>query len=388
MILGLLELVRGALVVSLIPLFGQFEGGYSLGVVGTAIFWLYFLDNLFRIPSGWVIDRYGGKWLVMTGIIVSGIGLLMLNFHWGEKSFVLGAGLCGLGIAPIWPAVITNIVVKLPLQRTGEALSKVFIAWLVGAGIGMVTINFLIGQSFNLAFISLAGVLVIALGLALFTPWPGSLTEKIVPLRMFAAGLGKELLSLKILYPGMFVQTMCIGILTPVIAVYARSEFGFSNEQFAVFLIGAGALTVLLLLPAGKLADYVGIKTPLIAGFVMAALGLVFLPLQTTIFHAIAWGSLIGIAYALILPAWNGLMARAVSADKMGTMWAAFMTIEGIGTAVGAYLGGKAWDTWGHRAPFWACAAVLMSMVIFYASGNIDRFAFKTDYQELKEGRK
>ena len=90
--------------------------------------------------------------------------------------------------------------------------------------------------------------------------------------------------------------------------------------------------------------------------------------------YALLVGAMIGIAYSLILPAWNGLMARAVSPEKMGTMWAVFMTIEGMGTAAGAYIGGKVGDNFGQQAPFLVSAFVLATMVIFYVSGNIDKF--------------
>ena len=40
-VLGLLEFVRQALVVSIIPLYGQLVAGFSLGTIGTAIFLLY-----------------------------------------------------------------------------------------------------------------------------------------------------------------------------------------------------------------------------------------------------------------------------------------------------------------------------------------------------------
>jgi MFS family permease len=294
--------------------------------------------------------------------------------HWNASFFILGAGLFGLGVAPVWPAVISEIAARMPLHHIGEALSTVFIAWLVGAGSGMVIINYLIGHSYVIAFAILWLVLAIAILLTFFGNLPHVVTKRVSSTSAFLKELSKELISLRILYPGMFVQTMSIGIMTPVIAIYARTVFGFSTEQFAYFLIGGGAFTVVLLVPAGKLADRLGVKGPLIAGFLLATIGLLLLPMQKVVTHALLVGALIGIAYSLILPAWNGLMARAVSREKMGTMWSIFMTIEGIGTAVGSYVGGKVADNFGLQAPFLVSALVLATMVVFYASGNIDKF--------------
>jgi MFS family permease len=372
-VLGLLEFARGALVISLIALYGQFVAGFNLSIIGTAISLLYLLDNLFRLPAGWLTDRWGGKWLISAGIVISAFGIWLIYMHWNASFFILGAGLFGLGVAPVWPAVISGIAAKMPLHHIGEALSKVFIAWLVGAGAGMVIINYLIGYSYVIAFAILWLVLAIAMLLTILGNLPRVVPEINSSPSVFLKELSKELISLRILYPGMFVQTMSIGLMTPVIAIYARTVFGFSTEQFAYFLIGGGAFTVILLVPAGKLADRLGVKGPLIAGFSLASLGLLLLPMQKVVTHALLVGALIGIAYSLILPAWNGLMARVVSQEKMGTMWAVFMTIEGIGTAVGAYVGGKVGDSFGPQAPFLVSALVLAMMVVFYASGNIDK---------------
>lgn len=372
-VLGLVEFVRGALVFSLIPLYGQFVGGYSLGVIGTAISLHYLLDNVFRLPAGWLTDRIGGKWLMAAGVVVSASGVYMLYAHWNVTLFMVGAALFGLGTAPVWPTVIAGVAAKMPLHQLGEALSKVFIAWLVGAGLGPVIINFIIGRSYGLAFFLLLGVLALALLLTVFGRLPRAHIKDGVSLKDFFKELLGEVVELKILYPGMFVQTMSIGILMPVIAIYAETVFGFKPEQFSYLLIGGGAFTVLLLLPAGKFADRMGVKGPLIGGFLVASLCLVLLPLQRILWHAAVVGACLGIAYSFILPAWNGLQARVVSPEKRGSMWAFFMAVEGVGTATGAYVGGKVSELFGRQAPFWTSALVLAAMAVFYAMGNIDK---------------
>ncbi len=378
LVLSLLEFARGALIIGLIPLYGQIVGRFDLSIIGTAISLLYLLDNLFRLPAGWLTDHYGGKWLISGGIVISACGILLIYMHWNAISFITGAGLFGLGVSPVWPAVITGITAKMPLHHIGEALSKVFMAWLVGAGSGMVIVNYMMGYSYTIAFSLVLGTLGIALMLNIFGFSPPTIREKVISTSTFMKELTRELISLWILYPGMFVQTMSIGILTPIIAIYARTVFGLSTGQFAYFLIGAGAFTVLLLIPSGILADRLGVKGPLIAGFLLAAIGLVLLPMQKAVSHALLVGILIGIAYSLILPAWNGLMARVVSPEKMGSMWAVFMTIEGIGTSAGAYTGGIVGSTFGYQAPFLVSAFILASMAVFYASGNIDKFVNET----------
>ncbi|WP_461571158.1 MFS transporter [Thermincola ferriacetica] len=373
LVLGLLEFVRGALVFSILPLYGRFVAGFSMEVIGTAISLHYLFDNIFRIPAGWLTDRFGGKRLLITGIVVSGIGISIISFRWNTYSFILGAVLFGLGISPVWPVVISGIAAKMPVRQIGEALSKVFMAWLVGAGIGPVIINFVIEKSYRISFLTLLGLLALALLLTIAIKMPRITNQGMLSQSVFLKELFHELISHRVLYPGMFVQTMSVGILMPVIVIYAKKVFGLSPEQFNYLLIGGGIFTVLFLVPAGKLADRLGVKGPLVGGFLLASVCLILLPLQRLVVRALIVGAILGISYSFILPAWNGLMARAVSAEKRGTMWAIFMTIEGLGTAVGTYIGGKVWDTLGYRAPFYVSAFILISVAVFYAFGNIEK---------------
>ncbi|MFZ5596868.1 MAG: MFS transporter [Bacillota bacterium] len=372
-ILGFMEFVRGALVLSVIPLYGRHVTGLGLGVIGAAISLHYLLDNIFRLPAGWLTDRYGPKRLLSAGIIISSAGVAIIYYHWSPVSFVLGAGLFGLGISPAWPAAMSAVTSRVPAQQAGEALSKVFIAWLAGTGLGPLIINFIIDRSYNIVFLVLSGAMAAGLLFTVSAKLPPATGTGKVNSLDFLKGLTRNLLSLKIIYPGMFVQTMSIGILMPVLTIYALKVFGLSAEQLNFVLLGGGGFTVLLLIPVGKIIDRLGIKGPLVGGFLLAAISLFLLPLQSLITGALTTGAILGIAYAFILPAWNGLMARAVDPEKRGSMWAVFMTIEGLGTATGSLLGGKMGDVFGYRAPFFASSVILFSMAVFYASGRLGR---------------
>lgn len=354
-------------------------------IIGTAISLHYLFDNFFRLPAGWLTDRFGGKRLIFTGILLTCLGVLIILFHWNALSFILGSVLFGLGVSPVWPVVVSGIAAKMPAQQIGEALSKVFIAWLVGAGLGPLVINFVIEKSYKISFMIILGILVLALLLTIAADMPRVINQKKLSQTVYLREIFKEFKALRILYPGMFVQTMSIGILMPIIVIYAKTVFGLSPEQFNYLLVGGGAFTVLLLVPAGKLADRLGVKGPLVGGFLLAAICLLLLPLQKLVVSALIIGVILGVSYSFILPAWNGLMARSISSEKRGIMWSIFMTIEGLGTAFGAYIGGKVWDTFGHQAPFFTSAFFLAAMTVFYAFGNIEKMLNKQRADNLMD---
>lgn len=377
-ILGLFEFARGALVVAMLPLYGQYAAHLDIRVIGTAISLQYVFDNIFRLPSGWLADHIGGKWLIGAGIIISLNGLGLIYFSRSAGFFILGAVLFGLGIAPVWPTVVSGIAASQPANHVGEALSKVFIAWLIGSGLGPILLYYVMGRSYRLAFEILLAVLLITLLVLIAGKMPPRRQQETQAGLDYLQGLLKDLWSVKIIFPGMFLQTMSIGILMPVIAVYARSVINLSSFQFTCFLIGIGAVCISLLIPAGKLADRLGYKGVLIAGLIIASVGLFLLPANKAAIYTIMAGMIIGMGYAFIFPSWNSLMARVISPQKQAMMWAVFMCIEGLGTAAGSYAGGLLWTHCGYQLPFQISALVLAAMGIFYAAGKTDHLIKST----------
>ncbi|HWQ74692.1 MAG TPA: MFS transporter [Syntrophomonas sp.] len=373
LILGLFEFARNALVLVFLPLYGQYTAHFDLNVIGTAISLQYVSDNLFRLPSGWLADHLGGKRLIGAGIIISLTGLSVIFMIHSEVSLMLGSILFGLGIAPVWPTVVSGIAVSNPSNQIGEALSKVYIAWLTGAGLGPIILYYIMGRSGQMAFETLLGVLLFTMLVLLVVKMPRRRQSETQSGLNYLKELTAELWSVKIIFPGMFLQTTAIGILMPIIAIFAQSVIGLNSAQLAYYLIGIGTVLIGLLIPAGKLADRFGCKPVLIVGLIMAAAGMLFLPARRTVSHALMAGMIIGIGYAFIFPAWNSLMARVITPQKQGMMWAVFMCIEGLGTAAGSFIGGHMWTHCGYQVPFQISALVLAIMAIFYVTGNVDR---------------
>jgi MFS family permease len=376
-VLGLFEFARIGLVVAMLPIYGQHIVHLDLHVIGTAISLQYIFDNIFRLPSGWIADHVGGKWLIGAGIIISLSGLGLIYIARTKVLFILGAILFGLGIAPVWPTVVSGIAASKPADHVGEALSKVFIAWLVGSGLGMMLLYYVMEKSYKLAFAVLAIVLLINLLVLIAGKMPRRRHPETQAGVAYLKGLFNDLWSVKIIFPGMFLQTVAFGILMPGIAVYARSVVNLNSFQFAGFLFAIGTVCIGLLVPAGKLADRLGYKGVLIAGLLIAAAGMVLLPANKTVAYTLVFGIVMGMGYAFIFPSWNSLMARVITPQKQGMMWAVFMCIEGLGTAAGSYAGGYLWGC-GYQVAFRISALVLAAMGMFYAAGKTDHLIRST----------
>lgn len=391
-IIFLVEFVKGSLLVALLPVYMENNLGLTVTVVGFAFALQYLGDNLFRSPSGWIMERIGFRW-TMTGalmLILVAVGIII--YATSALWISIACLILGVGTSPLWPCVMTGITELAGSTQSGSsgaAMGAVEMASLAGTGIGPITVNFLMdhgGQSYRVAFLVLLCCAAAVVVVALFLPkkisqgashvvrdmhtQAGEMEGKrISSLQSLKRTLHQVRTSLKVsrlLYPALFLQAFAIGLMTPVVTLFARSELHVTPNQFSLLLIAGGGITVLTLIPAGKLVDRIGTKVFLNIGFLLAAFSMAlfsqvrWLPLS---FLAVV---LVGVSYALILPAWNAFLATQVPKGERGTVWGLFLTLQGSGMVVGPVVSGKLWDSVGHGVPFLASAIVMVMLFVLH----------------------
>lgn len=396
-IIFLVEFVKGSLLVALLPVYMENILGLSVTVVGIAFALQYLGDNLFRGPSGWVTERIGFKW-TMTGaltLVLIAVGLII----YAKDAWLLSAAclILGIGTSPLWPCVMTGIselAAGTESGGSGAAMGAVEMASLAGTGVGPIVVNFIIDhghQNYRMAFLVLlgcAGAIVCAalllpkrihhadeLGMeaAAETPPPEPVTgpsfaagRLLRSLRRTFTKIRTTLHVSRLLYPALFLQAFAIGLMTPVVTLYARSDLHVTPNQFSLLLVAGGGITVLALIPAGRLVDRIGTGLFLNTGFLLAAGALLMFSLVRWLPLAFAAGALVGVSYALILPAWNAFLAKQVPKGERGTVWGLFLTLQGSGMVAGPIISGRLWDKVAHAAPFVASACVMVLLFVLH----------------------
>lgn len=386
-IIFLVEFVKGSLLVALLPVYMENILGLSVTVVGFSFAMQYLGDNLFRSPSGWVMERIGYRW-TMTGallLILVAVGLII----YAKDALWLSVAclILGIGTSPLWPCTMTGITELAGSTKSGSsgaAMGAVEMASLAGTGIGPITVNFLMdhgGQSYRAMFLVLMGCAAAVAAVALLLPSrigshaPHAVVRdrgdegaavvrgRMKPLESLKRTWHQVRTSLKVsrlLFPALFLQAFAIGLMTPVVTLFARSELHVTPNQFSLLLIAGGGITVLALIPAGKLVDRIGTTIFLNIGFLLAAGSLAFFSQVRWLPLAFCAVALVGISYALILPAWNAFLAKQVPKGERGTVWGLFLTLQGSGMVAGPVISGKLWDSVGHSTPFLASAFVMV----------------------------
>ena len=383
-IMFFVEFVKGALIITFLPVYLDDVLKVGALVIGWTLAVQYLGDNLLRTPIGWIIDQIGYRASMLTGVLLTFASVAIIATASSYFWIIVACALLGIGTAPLWPCVITGATEIAGEKARGTIMSVVYMAWLSGVGLGPLVITFFIGRdnyssAFRLLIVIMMAVIIVAFLL------PGKMKKKqsrnniepsktplksakssvqnqgnrIQRARQYIAEVRKSLTMSPLMFPAMFAQTFALGLLTPVLTIYATKILALSGAQYRYFLLAGGLITVLFMVPVGKLVDRWGTKWFLHIGFLLSSLVLLGFTYTRSMPMLYMLVVLLGIGYALIIPAWNALIAAAIPPEKRGTVWGFFLTIEGLGTTIGPIISGKIWDDISYHAPFIASGSVL-----------------------------
>ena len=364
----LVEFTRGAFFLTFLPLYAVNYLGISVVSAGLAVSAHYLMETLFKGAAGWQLDRKGYP-VLLLGMLLGLASLLIMKSYSNPVVLMLGSALFGLAVSPVWLAVISGIA-PVQLKERATRMGIVFAVWLIGGGGGPVVINFFIARDYDTAFWLLivlwsTALLVTLIAIPVMERKPGegsgfSFWKEV-------SRMAENQLFKKVLIPGMFLQTMTGGLLLPLLPLYAQNKIGLTPGQYAVMLLAGGVAAALSFLPMGHLADHFRLKTLLGSGFAMSAISLVLFTLVAREpLSAYLLAGLVGFSYAVVLPAWNNLLAKAIPPERQATGWGVFATVEGMGIAVGPALGGIMAKTYEISSVLILCAVLLAAMSCFY----------------------
>lgn len=383
-IMFFVEFVKGALMVSILPVYMGTVLGLSAYAVGWALALQYIGDNALRSPLGWIIDRVGYRTVMLGGVLLTFAATVIIAVSDDMPWIVLACVLIGMGTSPLWPCVITGATAVAGTEAGGTIMSVVYMAWLTGVGAGPIVINFFIGRSYEPAFKILIVLMSLVTLVTLFLPGRSksreiegraqedegqqaadrrSMMERV---KAYLAKVSSSMHASRLLYPAMFLQNLALGLLVPILTLYARTVLHLSPEQYSMYMLAGGAFTVLGLIPVGKAVDKYGTRWFLHIGFPGAAISLTLLGYTRDLLVVLPIVAIVGLSYACIIPAWNALIAEAIPKEERGAVWGFFLTIEGLGMVLGSIVSGKMWDTFGPHSPFLVSGAVLITMFVLH----------------------
>lgn len=360
-ILYLVEFVRGAALIGFLPIYGKETLGLDLDVIGAAITAHYLIDTALKLGMGYLVHRFHVKKIINIGLLASLAGMALIGWADVPWIFISAAGLYGLGISPIWIYCLT----KVKEESRGAQMGFLYMIWLVGLGSGPVVLNLVLVHSEIASYWIMVLVSAGAWLLSLMIPKEAHADVAAVPFRKQLAVLGTHLKDMRLLLPGMILQTLAAGMLQPILPSFVKDHLGMASWQYTLLLLAGGGFTALGLIPMGRLSDRLGKKWFLVVGFILFGVALYGLTLGPVTVLAFVWAVTLGLSYAAVLPAWNALLAAYVPPDQKGLGWGVLSAVEGVGGLLGPIIGGFAATGFGEPS------VVLSTAVIFAVIGVI-----------------
>jgi len=247
--------------------------GASTGVIGLFGTAEDFFDAIYQYPGGWMADRFGRRRAFLTFVALASAGYLIYLVSPSWPVVFLGLALTMAWQSMASPAIFALIGDALPRERRAMGFTLQSILKRVPIVIAPVAGGVLIGSLGVVKGIHVA--LLITLGLALATmilvsriniTVNASHTTGIIGVwQTFHTALKRLLIS------DVIIRT-CEGMTGVITILYVTNVQHFTIKEYGTLVAVQMITSILVYIPAGKIADRVGRKPFVIATFVSFAL--------------------------------------------------------------------------------------------------------------------
>jgi MFS family permease len=164
------------------------------------------------------------------------------------------------------------------------------------------------------------------------------------------------------------VGMLAFTCMTSVVALYLNAEFRVTKGTIGYFFTYIGILSfVMRSVVLGPVVDRIGETWAMRVGAAALVAGLVLYAEAPTIWLLVLVIPLVPIGTALLFPATTSLMSRVADKADIGTTMGTAQTFAGISRVVAPLAATYAFQSFGHRSPFFlgAVLVALVSMLAF-----------------------
>ena len=288
-----------------------------------------------RPLTGWALDAYGRRNLWLLGILSCMI--LVLAQQWAATLVVLIAlrMVNGIGFGVATTASGTIAADLVPKSRLGEGMGFVGVTMGIPLAVAPPLALWLAGRG-DFADLFWLGALFTAVSLVLAVMLRGPNPPREVPA---ARAPLSSMFERTAVYPSvlMFLLISSFGLILALLALYGRERglgsVGIWFTVYAVFLTLARSV-------GGRLSDRIGYRQTGIAGFVLAAAGLVAIALSRDLTLLLASAVLYGIGYGTTQPSLQAMVVGRAPVARLGAATAVLFVAYDLGTTVGSVGGG------------------------------------------------
>ena len=333
-----------------------------------------FFDAVYQYPGGWLSDRFGRRRAFLIFIVLASVGyvIYLISPSWPVVFVGLALSLAWHSMAS--PAIFAVIGDSLPRERRAMGFTMQSILKRVP-----IVIAPLIGGALIASRGVLSGVhagLVITLVLAAVT---ALLVLRInIPVKRAEAinmrGVWRSFHgALKRLLISDVIIRMCEGMTGVLAILYVTNVQHFSVARYGTLIAIQKTTSILVYIPAGKIADRVGRKPFVIAtffSFALFPLAVVFASNFTLLVVAFIIGGLCEIGE----PARKAMIVDFARDDVRARSVGLYYLIRGLSITPAAAIGGLLWKI-APQTPFVIAGAIGIIGTIVFAATVEERYA-------------
>ncbi|MBG0739137.1 MFS transporter [Paeniglutamicibacter antarcticus] len=372
------------------PVLPQFARSFDVSVSAAAVVVsaFAFARLVFAPFSGQLVERFGERWIYITGILIVALSSAACAFAGNYWQLLIFRGLGGVGSTMFTVAAMGLLVRLTPAGARGRVNSAYAGSFLLGNIAGPAAGALMAGLGLQLPFLIYAGTLLVAATVVATSLRPARLARLAAAAALAAAGesttgakgattaasplpttakkppmqLREALASSS--YRAALVSAFANGwsafgirmALVPLFAtVVLHGGTAVAGISLAVFAIGTGAALTF----SGKLADTWGRKPMVITGVAVNASAMAVLGFTTNVPIFFVVSAIAGVGSGLFGPAQQSSVADIIGSDRSGgKVLATFQMSQDFGTILGPIAAGMIVDAFSYGAAFGMAAAV------------------------------
>lgn len=291
---------------------------------GLAMTMMFGFTALIRFPGGQLSDQLSRKTVLVSGLVVTTAGFVLLATVWNYPTFLVAVIGVGVGIGLYSTAAIAWLS-DLFTAKQGQALginnSSIYLAGILGAGLANVALS---ADSWRSSFLPIVAVLLVLVpALHYWNHEPYQLSSPEFGIRRTASRLFGSAQVRRMVVVGTLFGTAWQGVIT-FLPAFLQAEKAvsatFANNLFALlFLVGVGSNLV-----AGRYSDRFPVPYIVAVVAVITSAGLLVVIYVETVVLIIAGICILGAGLAAIWPALQSYMMDLFPEETKGGDYGAF----------------------------------------------------------------
>ena len=325
-----------------------------------------FLDGVYQYPGGWIADRYGRRFALIAFISLAAIGYAV---YWVLPSWPLA--FLALALIMAWdamasPTLFAVVGDSLPTAKrtmgfTVQSILRripIVIAPTIG-GVAIASYGLRGGVRLGLSIsIVMAAVTIAVVSRIRILVIPDAEPTTVRHVwRSFPRSLRWLLVS------DVFIRT-CEGLVDVFLVLYALNVIGIGSPAFGVLVAVQALTTIVVQIPAARLAVRVGKKPFVTATFLAFAL----FPLAVVLAHSLPWlvlAFIVGGLRELGEPARKALIVDFSAPAMRGRVVGLYYLCRSVAIAPAAFIGGLLWRV-SPSFPFYVATATGLAGVVAF----------------------